>query len=159
MINNKPIVKIVDELILIDDLVDALSDPDVGAQGWFHGVTRRKTKTVGTDGQSQIRVTSTLSYEAHRPMALRELESIATAAIEKFGLVSFVVVHRLGEVPIGQASVVCGCSSPHREATFDALRWFMVRLKQDVPIWKRETYEDGSTEWVHPAPPSDTNES
>jgi molybdopterin synthase catalytic subunit len=60
------------------------------------------------------------------------------------------IVHRLGEVPVGQVSVVVGCSSAHRVATFQALPWIMDELKRDVPIWKRELYTDGTTEWVHP---------
>ncbi len=83
-------------------------------------------------------------------MAIRELEKLAAQAIHKFSLTKLVIVHRLGEVPVGQASVVVGCSSPHRPATFAALPWIMDVLKRDVPIWKRELYTDGTTEWVHP---------
>ncbi|MCG8649746.1 MAG: molybdenum cofactor biosynthesis protein MoaE [Pirellulales bacterium] len=134
-------VNLVDEPISLLEWQAALEDPDVGAHGWFLGVTRRTTED---------RITETLSYQAHRTMALKELEKLAVEAIKKFSLVRLVIVHRLGEVPVGEASVVVGCSSAHRVDTFDALRWIMEVLKRDVPIWKQETYAGGSTQWVHP---------
>ena len=138
---NRVFVLLVDEPIDIDTLRDKIADPDVGAHGWFEGVTRRTTED---------RVTERLSYEAHRPMAEAELRKLAEAAIEKFSLTRIVIVHRLGEVPVGEASVVVGCSSSHRPPTFQAMAWVMDVLKRDVPIWKRESYVDGTTEWVHP---------
>lgn len=134
-------VQIVDKPIDWQSLQDKLQHLDAGAQGWFVGVTRRTTAA---------RVTDTLFYEAHRPMAMKELEKLARAGMRKFDLHRLVIVHRLGEVPVGQASVVVGCSSSHRRQTFDALSWIMDTLKRDIPIWKREIYADGSTEWVHP---------
>ena len=148
--HNNRYIDIVDGPIDIVALQEKVADPDVGAHGWFYGVTRRTT--INDDTKDSM-VTQTLSYEAHRVMAIRELESLAQRAIEKFGLRHVVIVHRIGEVPIGQASVVVGCSSSHRPPTIDALRWMMEVLKQEVPIWKRETYQDGSTEWVHPQSP------
>lgn len=134
-------VELTDAPICVASLQSKLTDPDVGAHGWFLGVTRRRTGD---------KVTESLAYEAHRPMAVRELSKLAEAAIEKFGLTKILIVHRLGEVPVGEASVAMACCSPHRVATFDALPWAMNILKRDVPIWKREHYQDGSTEWVHP---------
>ncbi|WP_063870173.1 molybdenum cofactor biosynthesis protein MoaE [Novipirellula maiorica] len=122
-------------------LLPKVGDPDVGAHAWFYGVTRRITGD---------RVTSLLSYEAHPSMAVAELNRLAREAIERFGLSKIVIVHRLGEVPVGEASVVLGCSSAHRKASFAALPWLMDQIKTDVPIWKRETYRDGTTQWVHP---------
>ncbi|GAA5507772.1 molybdenum cofactor biosynthesis protein MoaE [Novipirellula caenicola] len=122
-------------------LLTKVGDPDVGAHAWFYGVTRRTTGD---------RVTSLLSYEAHPSMAVAELKRLAAEAIERFGLNSIVVVHRVGEVPVGEASVVLGCSSAHRKSSFAALPWLMDQIKTDVPIWKRETYADGTTQWVHP---------
>ncbi len=136
-------VEFVDLPIDINRLMPMVGDPDVGAIGWFFGVTRRTTRD---------RVTTTLSYDAHRTMAQRELRELAVAAMKRFNLTKIVVVHRLGVVPIGDASVVVGCSSPHRRDTFDALPWMMDELKRQVPIWKRENYADGTEEWIHPAP-------
>ena len=140
---SQAIVQLVDQPIDWPALQHHLDDPDSGAQGWFLGVTRRTTGT---------RVTQTLFYEAHRPMAISELKTLAEQATERFSLKSIIIVHRLGEVPIGQASIAVGCCSAHRVDTFDALRWVMDQVKQHVPIWKRELYADGTTEWVHPTP-------
>lgn len=139
----KIVTRIVDGPIDQGSLVEMVGHPDAGAHSWFVGVTRRTTGD---------RVTSHLSYEAHVPMAERELQQLAVSAVDRFGLLSLVIVHRLGEVPIGEASIVVGCSSGHRKETFAALRWVMDTLKEQIPIWKRERYSDGTTEWVHPIP-------
>lgn len=141
MSNHRICIELVHEPIDHPSLLEKLADPDVGAHGWFIGVTRRTTED---------RVTEMLSYEAHESMAKCELQKLAEAAIERFNLFHVVIVHRLGEVPIGEASVVLGCSSAHRPATFQSLAWIMDVLKRDVPIWKKEHYTDGLTEWVHP---------
>lgn len=143
-------IDLVDHPIDLPSLFCRLEDPDVGAHGWFIGVTRRTTRAASTTGETDARITQTLSYQAHHEMARRELLKLAVVAVEKFGLTKITLVHRLGEVPIGEASVVVGCSSPHRPATFEALPWVMDVLKRDVPIWKREQYADQTSEWVHP---------
>lgn len=141
MQNERIWIELTDSPIDQESLREKVADPDVGAHGWFVGVTR---KTTGS------RVTDTLSYEAHTPMAVRELEKLADTAVQKFSLCRLLIVHRLGEVPIGEASIVVGCSSGHRPETFEALAWVMDTLKREIPIWKREIYADGTTEWVHP---------
>lgn len=118
-----------------------LGDPDVGAHVWFYGVTRRTTGD---------RITSTLSYEAHPTMAIKELDRLASKAAQKFELARVLIVHCTGDLPIGQASVVVGCSGAHRSEVFLAVPWIMDQLKNDVPIWKRETYQDGQQQWIHP---------
>ena len=139
-------VELVNDAIDLSALQQRIGDPDVGAHGWFVGVTRRTT----TNEDSGDSVTKSLSYQAHESMAVSELKDLAFHAVRKFGLTKIVIVHRLGDVPIGQASVVVGCSSPHRGPTFQALPWVMEVLKRDVPIWKRETFADESMQWVHP---------
>ena len=83
---------------------------------------------------------------------------VAKSAMKKYSLLRLVIVHRLGEVPVSEASVVIGCSSQHRPETFSALEWIMNKLKKDVPIWKREVYCDGKEEWVHPGVDGDDGE-
>lgn len=139
--SQKSYVELVDTPICMEPLRRKIENPDAGAHGWFVGVTRRTT------GQ---RVTETLHYEAHNAMARRELNKLAERAVQEFSLLHVVIVHRLGEVPIAEASVAVGCSSRHRPETFAALEWIMDTLKKEVPIWKRELYCDGKTEWVHP---------
>jgi len=137
----KTFIDLVDQPIDLPSLTEMIGDPDVGAHGWFLGVTRRTTGN---------RVTQRLCYEAHRSMAIAELQRLAQQACRRFSLVAAVIVHRLGEVPVGEASVVVGCSSGHRPNVFEALPWMMDTLKREVPIWKQESYADGTTEWVHP---------
>ena len=149
MVEDGPYIELVDQPIQMEALRDRIEHPDGGAQGWFVGVTRRRTGDV---------VTETLHYEAHNAMAMRELNKLAEAAVKEFSLLRLLIVHRLGEVPIAQASVVVGCSSRHRPETFAALEWIMNRLKKEVPIWKREVYSDGKEEWVHPELNMDASE-
>jgi len=65
-------------------------------------------------------------------------------------LIACAIVHRLGEVPIGETSVVVAVSSAHRVDAFTAAQWIMDTLKKDVPVWKQEVWTDGTTEWIHP---------
>ncbi|MEM0924842.1 MAG: molybdenum cofactor biosynthesis protein MoaE [Planctomycetota bacterium] len=123
-----------------------LGDVDAGAQLWFSGVTRRKT--IEESGREVF--TRTLYYDAYLSMAVRQLNLLVEGAFEQFALRDLVLVHRLGEVPLGDISVLVGCSSAHRVDVFEAIPWIMDRLKSEVPIWKRETFEDASTHWVHP---------
>ncbi|MCO8124303.1 molybdenum cofactor biosynthesis protein MoaE [Stieleria sp. TO1_6] len=139
-------IELVDSPIHLADWESSLHDVDTGAHAWFAGVTRRTT----ADGSGGVQITQTLHYEAHRPMAIDQLQQLAQQARRQHSLTGVVIVHRLGEVSLGQASVLVGCSSPHRIDVFAALPWIMDRLKADVPIWKRETFADDSTQWVHP---------
>ncbi len=92
-----------------------------------------------------------LEYEAYEPMAVRELQKICKTAIDRWKLSQCVVVHRYGRVEIGEASILIGVSSPHRKEAFEAAMYIIDTIKQTVPIWKKEYYEDGSV-WVtgHP---------
>ncbi|MFG0265137.1 MAG: molybdenum cofactor biosynthesis protein MoaE, partial [Rhodopirellula sp. JB055] len=76
----------------------------------------------------------------------------AHTAMQEFSLHRVVIWHRLGVVPIGQASVIVGCSSAHRVGALSAVAAIMDRLKQDVPIWKQEHFESGECQWIHPSP-------
>lgn len=125
-----------------DRLLAAVADPAVGATVLFLGTTRGVTAGVVTDR---------LTYEAHEPLALLELERLRGQAVERFGLVACAIWHRLGIVMPGEASVAIAVSAPHRSRAFDAAEWLMERIKADVPIWKCEEAADGRREWLHPA--------
>jgi len=112
-----------------------------GAVVLFLGTTREFTAG---------RRTERLSYEAYADMARQQLEQLETQARAQWPLVGCALVHRLGDVGLGEASVAVAVSSPHRRDAFAAAEWLMDRLKQDVPIWKQEHWADGSSEWVHP---------
>jgi molybdopterin synthase catalytic subunit len=126
-------------------LLAKAQSPSAGAVVLFLGITRQFT-----DG----RETSELAYEAYRDMAERELAKLEAKARRRWPLVECLIVHRLGVVPLAEASVAIATSSPHRHAAFDAARWLIDTLKQSVPIWKQERYATGATEWVHPEKPN-----
>ncbi len=88
-----------------------------------------------------------LEYEAYAGMAERELERIAAEAIARFAVTSVAIVHRVGRVEIGEASVAIAVSAPHRGPAMDACRFVIDTLKDSVPIWKREHFEGGAV-WV-----------
>ena len=88
-----------------------------------------------------------LSYEAYEPMALKELKLLCENARKKFQINKICILHRLGEVPVTEASVVIAVSSVHRKDSLDAVEDLIDTLKERVPIWKKEIYEDGASEW------------
>jgi molybdopterin synthase catalytic subunit len=116
---------------------------DCGAVVVFHGTTR--------DHHQGRRVTG-LHYEAYEPMARAALESIERGALARHEVAWCRIVHRLGAVPISEASVVVVVAAAHRAPAFEACRWAMDELKRRVPIWKRESFADGSNEWVEGTP-------
>jgi molybdopterin synthase catalytic subunit len=134
-------VELTHQAIDVVSLRDHLSDPDTGAHAWFEGVTRRMTAD---------RETVKLAYQAFESMALSQLSELARQACQRFGLAAIVIVHRLGEVAIGEPSIVIGCCSAHRVGSLAALPWLMDRIKADVPIWKCEHFADGQQHWIHP---------
>jgi molybdopterin synthase catalytic subunit len=86
-------------------------------------------------------------------MARRELEELETEARCRWPLIQCALVHRLGQMLPGEASVAVAVSSPHRQQAFEAGKWLIDTLKAVVPIWKRENWTDGTYEWVHPGMP------
>jgi molybdopterin synthase catalytic subunit len=119
-------------------LSGTLSQAD-GAALLFWGVVRNEN-----DG----RPVAHLEYSAYAQMAEREMLRIADEARERFGTGAIHVVHRVGLLEIGEASVAIAVASPHRAEAYEASRYVIEQLKQRVPVWKREGYLDGHTEWV-----------
>lgn len=116
----------------------AVADPGAGAIVTFTGVVR-------DNGRGQQ--VSALDYEAYAPAAEKMLAQIADEIDEKWGLKRVAIIHRIGLLPVGEASVVISISSPHREAAFHACLYAIERLKEIVPIWKKEHYADGAV-WI-----------
>jgi molybdopterin synthase catalytic subunit len=83
-------------------------------------------------------------------MAERKLAELESEAKNRWPILDCAIVHRLGRVEVGEASVAVAVSSAHRQAAFEAGQWLIDTLKQVVPIWKCEHWADGTTEWVHP---------
>jgi molybdopterin synthase catalytic subunit len=137
----EPWVQIVDSPIDSANLLARVASPEAGAALVFVGVTRN---------QSDGRATQSLDYECYQDMALAKLRELACQAMADFSLNGCAVVHRQGHLEIGEASVAIAVSAPHREAAFTAGKWLIDRLKLEVPIWKRENWQDGTSTWVHP---------
>jgi molybdopterin synthase catalytic subunit len=114
---------------------------EAGAVVLFLGTTREFTKG---------RQTASLDYECYPQMAEAKLAELEAQAREKWPLIHVSIVHRLGRLGLGEASIAIAVSSPHRQAAFEAGKWLIDTIKEDVPIWKQENWADGTSEWVHP---------
>lgn len=132
-------ILITSEPIGADEAAAFVADPTVGGSCLFLGTVR--------DHSAAGAVTS-LTYEAWEEMAAKRLEEIAGEMLEKWPVRKVALLHRTGDLRIGETSVVVACSSPHRAEAFDACRYGIERLKEDVPIWKKEQLAEGESHWV-----------
>ena len=116
--------------------------PESGGIDVFIGTVRNATK-----GKKVIR----LEFEAYEPMAIAEMEKIAKQAFDKWPVQKVLIHHRTGVLDVGEVPVIIVVSAAHRAAAFEACRYIIDTLKQTVPIWKKEIFEDGEV-WVaaHP---------
>ena len=130
---------IVEDAIDVGALVAAAQRPDCGAVNTFVGTTR-----VDESAGNSVEY---LEYEAYRPMADRKLEQIGSEIQDRWNVSHVSIVHRLGRVDPGEASVVIVVASPRRGPAFEASRYAIERIKEIVPIWKREIWSDGYV-WV-----------
>jgi molybdopterin synthase catalytic subunit len=133
---------LVDGPIDVDGVVRSVEDPGFGAVVVFLGTVRN---------HHAGRKVEKLTYSAYRRMAADTLERIATE-LESASPVRIAIVHRLGEVPVGEPSVVIAVGSAHRAAAYEASRTALERLKAEVPIWKREHYAEGEAVWREEEP-------
>ena len=135
-------IKITSAAIDTSACIATIMDPACGGINVFVGTVRNATK-----GKSVIR----LEFEAYESMALRELQKIAEQAMANWPVLNILIHHRVGVLAVGEIPVVIAVSAAHRDAAFDACRYAIDTLKQTVPIWKKEVFEDGEA-WVaaHP---------
>ncbi len=115
------------------------SDPTVGAQVIFSGIVRNHH-----EGKPVLK----LVYECYEPMALKEIQKIISEARKQWPLHAVRVVHRVGELAIGEIAVVVITESAHRAQAYAANVWIMDALKENVPIWKKESYGDHTEKWI-----------
>ena len=122
--------------------LEIVRSDDCGAECYFVGTVRNQT---------QNKTVVKLNFEAYEPMAIKEMKKIAVQAIEKWSLNKAVIHHRVGVLGIGEVPVIIAVSSPHRKEAFAACQYCIDTLKETVPIWKKEIFEDGQV-WVaaHP---------
>jgi len=133
------VYRVTTERLSADALVDAVTVPEAGGVTVFLGVVR--------DHNAGRRVVA-LEYEAHVPMAEAKMKEIGDAVHQRWpGVRQVAMVHRIGHLGIGEASVVIAVSAAHRREAFEACHFAIDRLKQTVPIWKREIFADGAV-WV-----------
>ena len=112
----------------------------------FLGTTRAERSPGGHDLLA-------LDYEAYAEMALKQMQQLADDAQKRWPVSRVAILHRLGRVPISEASILIAVACPHRGEAFEACRWIIDTLKKDVAIWKKEVWADGSGTWVHPENP------
>jgi molybdopterin synthase catalytic subunit len=133
--------ELTDQKIDASALLDCVQSPAAGAVVLFLGTTREMSGGRGTES---------LDYEAYPEMAERKLAELESEARRRWPVIECRVVHRLGHLLPGEVSVAVAVSTAHRDDAFTAGRWLIDTIKQEVPIWKRENWSDGSAEWVHP---------
>jgi molybdopterin synthase catalytic subunit len=131
-------IRIVKEKIDIEEVLNAVEDPSAGGIDVFIGTMRNISagKTV-----------LSLEYEAYEEMALSMMERISAEATGRWGLKKVAIVHRVGKVGIGEASIVVAVSAEHRKEAFEGCRFIIDSVKKDAPIWKKEYYSEGSA-WI-----------
>jgi molybdopterin synthase catalytic subunit len=135
-------IKILSEPLNIQSCIDWVMTPQCGGIDVFIGTVREVTK-----GKTVVR----LEFEAYETMALKEMKKIADEGMKRWAVHKIVIHHRTGVLQIGEVPVVIAVSAAHRDVAFDACRYIIDTLKQTVPIWKKEVFEDGEV-WVaaHP---------
>ena len=122
--------------------INWILSPESGGIDLFIGTVRNATK-----GKKVFK----LEFEAYNQMAINEMQKIATQAFEQWPVQKVLIHHRTGVLNVGEVPVIIAVSAAHRDAAFDACRYIIDTLKQTVPIWKKEFFEDGEV-WVaaHP---------
>jgi molybdopterin synthase catalytic subunit len=133
--------RIVSEPIDLNALVAQVASPRAGGIATFLGVVR---------DNSLGRKVLHLFYEAYPPMALKELERLEAEVRGRWEIEAIAIVHRIGRLEIGEASVAIAVSSPHRREAIEACHFAIDRLKQTVPVWKKEFWEGGEV-WIENA--------
>jgi molybdopterin synthase catalytic subunit len=122
-----------------NELLAAVRSDDAGAVVLFHGVARNNS-----DGRRVI----ALEYDAYPSLAEKKLREVADEVRRRYPITGIAVLHRTGRLNIGETSLLVAVSSPHRQEAFEASHYAVDRIKQIVPVWKKEIWEDGTGEWV-----------
>jgi molybdopterin synthase catalytic subunit/GNAT superfamily N-acetyltransferase len=133
-------IAIVPHDLLVGTAVRLVTAAAAGGIDVFVGTTRAETST---DGHALL----ALDYEAYEAMALEKMQALIEQARSRWPIVRVAFLHRIGRVEVGQPSVIIAVATPHRAEAFDACRFIIEQLKVDVPIWKKEVWDDGRTSW------------
>lgn len=135
-------VKITSSELNLQECYSFVQDTSCGGIAVFVGTVRNTTKN---------KEVTLLDFSSYEPMALKEMQKIADRALEKFEIYKIAIHHAVGELKIGAIPVIITVSSAHRNAAFEACQYAIDTLKETVPIWKKEHFEDGEV-WVNAHP-------
>lgn len=134
-------IRLTTDIIDYAALTESVRSNSAGAVVLFLGTVREMTNG---------RQTLALDYEAFPQMAEAKLNELLAETRQKWPIVQAAIAHRLGRLELGDVSVAVAVSTPHRQQAFEAGKYLIDRLKEVVPIWKKENWADGTAEWVHP---------
>jgi molybdopterin synthase catalytic subunit len=135
-------IKITSNKLNIQNCYDFVQDASCGGIALFVGTVRNKT---------QDKSVTLLDFSTYQAMAIKEMKMIADKALKDFDILKIAIHHAEGELHIGDILVIIAVSSPHRKAAFEACQFAIDTLKETVPIWKKEHFEDGQV-WVNSTP-------
>lgn len=141
MLVEKPpaMIQLSSQPINVQAVLQTVASAEAGGVVLFLGTVR------ATTGEKSV---AYLEYECYPEMAQKVLHYLVHQAKERWNLLGCSIVHRLGKVEVGQLSVAIACSAAHRGPAFEATRWLIEQLKHQVPIWKKEYFRDGTSQWV-----------
>jgi len=139
---DKVFIKLIEGELSLDECYEFVQDDSCGGLALFVGTVRNHTK-----GKEVLK----LEFSAYEPMAVKEMNLIALKAIDMFKIEKIAIHHVVGNLAIGEVPVIIAVSSAHREAAFQACQFAIDTLKETVPIWKKEFFEDGDI-WVNAHP-------
>lgn len=139
---NRTSIHITSKKLNIQDCYEFVQESSCGGIALFVGTVRNVTKN---------KTVTLLDFSSYEPMALKEMQKIANASLKKFSIHKIAIHHAIGELKIGDIPVIIAVSSAHRKAAFEACEFAIDTLKETVPIWKKEHFEDGKI-WVNSHP-------
>jgi molybdopterin synthase catalytic subunit len=134
-------VRITENLIDYHAITESVRSNRAGAVVLFLGTVREFTDE---------KQTTALDYDAYHDMALAKMQQLVAEAAGKWPVIEAVIEHRVGHLALGEVCVAVAVSAPHRRDAFEAGQFLIDELKVRVPIWKKENWTDGESEWVHP---------
>ncbi len=135
-------IKITSETLNLQDCYNFVEDDSCGGIAVFVGTVRNSTQNKNV---------TLLDFSGYEPMAVKEMQKIADLALEKFPIHKIAIHHAVGPLKIGDVPVIIAVSSAHRKAAFEACEFAIDTLKETVPIWKKEHFDDGEV-WVNAHP-------
>ena len=131
--------KITSNVVSLQSISAMVKNNGIGARSLFEGTVRNTN-----DGHEVKK----LEYECYESLAIKEGNQILDEAIKKFDLIDAFCIHRVGTLEIGETAVIVAVTSGHRDQSFKGCRYIIDEVKVRVPIWKKEHYADGETEWL-----------